>query len=665
MALLWRGGGMPARIATTLVTCTLLVPVAGASAGAEAAGTEAGVATLPGGPRAVVSGELDDLPQGPCRPESEYEANPGFGGQPYGSACRRLRFAYGPIEVRPGQNDSLFHPLAAPRPLAEGYVVRFRADLMEAAGLPAGLPEAPGQAIMAGPVHLHHAVWLSHAFDSDERYVRLAPNLPALPGVPMLASGEERTVIAFPAGYGLPVKADEGWTLLYMLQNMSTQPRQVFITYDLDFVPREEAARLGIVPVKPIWLDVQRRPIHPEAPDRYANPVFNVQQGFGHVDPRTGRRVCSWPRENCARHDPYGAVTPQQGQTLDLSRRPIEVAGADFMVSGIHEGTLVLIGGHLHRGGVRDEVSLVRGGAEKPIFFSDAVYWDPDHPGAAGGAVGSSGFAMTGTGAALGWKVKIRSGDILRLNAVYDSERASWYSAMGIVLAFVATADPHLPAGVDVFDDNNVVLDSEAPAGAVMPPGLSAPCRPQLTGPTRRLCLRGQVTHGPAGAHHGHHGHQGPGSPSPGAPARPGAGSGLSEVPIEGFTFGPADRRIVGSGSGVPQVRVGQTLRFTNLDTAARIPHTVTRCPAPCDGSDPLAGSGSGDPADVMDFDSGEIGYGLFFQSAKGQVGWDPPSGEAVRAGAVYELTPTAAGTYTFFCRIHPWMRGVFEATET
>ena len=649
-------------IAGFLALAVMTALIADSSMAVPAVPDRPEVALLPGGARAVASGALGDIPSRPCQPESEYEFNPRFGGSGYGDACRRLRFAFGPIEVRPGQNDSLFQPLTAPRPLTEGQIVRFKADVVEVGGMPADGPAAPENAIAHGPVHLHHAVWLSHAFNYEQRYVRLAPGFPPLPGAPILASGEERTVIAFPAGYGLPVVADEGWTLLYMLQNMSTQARQVFITYDLDFVEQDDAKQLGIVPVKPIWLDVQRQPVHPDAPDTYANPVFNVQRGFGHYDERTGRRVCSWPRENCARHDPYGGVTPQQGRTTDADGQPIKVRGADFLVTGIHEGTLVLVGGHLHRGGVRNEVSLVRAGVEKPIFFSDAVYWDPARPGAAGGPVGSPDYAMTGTGAGLDWKVKIRSGDILRLNATYDSDRASWYSGMGIVMAFVATADPHLPTGVDVFVDD-VALDPDVPAGAVVPPGMAASCRPRLTGPALRLCLRGQVTHGPATGHH-HPQHVESASPKRELPAGAQPGPRSSEILMQAFTFGSADRRVA-DAAGVPEVEVGQTLRFVNLDTSTRVWHTITRCASPCDDPDPLADGGSGDPGDTMDFDSGEIGYGLFFQSAKGQLGWGPPTAEAVRAGAVFELTPTTPGTYTFFCRIHPWMRGLFRAVES
>ena len=77
---------------------------------------------------------------------------------------------------------------------------------------------------------------------------------------------------------------------------------------------------------------------------------------------------------------------------------------------------------------------------------------------------------MTVTGSPLGWKVKIKPGDKLRINAVYDSQDASWYEDMGIVVAYVAPEDKVKPAGVDVFD-KNVTIDRGVPVKAMTPKG--------------------------------------------------------------------------------------------------------------------------------------------------------------------------------------------------
>ena len=72
-------------------------------------------------------------------------------------------------------------------------------------------------------------------------------------------------------------------------------------------------------------------------------------------------------------------------------------------------------------------------------------------------------------------------------------------------------------------------------------------------------------------------------------------------------------------------MKAGEPFRFWNTDTFLNIWHTVTRCADPCTGATgldyPIADGGSGNPKDNMDFDSTEIGYGVFFSPASGQIG--------------------------------------------
>ena len=65
-----------------------------------------------------------------------------------------------------------------------------------------------------------------------------------------------------------------------------------------------------------------------------------------------------------------------------------------------------------------------------------------------------------------------------------------------------------------------------------------------------------------------------------------------------------------------------------------------------------------------MNFDSSEIGYGLFFTPAKGQIWWGQPIEQSVYNGASWSFTPTKPGVYTFFCRMHPFMRGVIRVVK-
>ena len=582
----------------------------------------------------------------PCTATNAYEAKLW---RSYGSDCVRLHFAFGPILAKPGQNDALIQPVTIEKPAYSGYIVRFRPDLVDETG------QAPDISI----VHLHHATWL---------------NLnPQYGNGPFFAAGEEKTIATFPPGYGLHVGAGDSWALLYMVHNATPNPHVVWITYDVDYIADADAPKHHIVPVKPIWLDVQRQPIAPGANNTPANPVYNVQRGFGHVDSSsfarlntgfndgTGNLVCSWPLENCARHDAYGTVTPQQG--VDMHGK---VAGADWTVTPNLAGTLIGIGGHLHPGGIRDEVSLVRKGVEKPIFVSDAIAWQhpPGDTARAGGPRDSWNFSMGVTGATLGWKVKIKPGDILRLNAVYDSDLASWYENMGIVVAFVAPNDStdvlHGGPGVDIFDQP-VSIEAGFPDTATPTPGWLTPsCHPNdeaAQGPLV-LCIRGQVTHG----------HLREASTFGGAGVLPinakPSNQFVSQIDTVNFTYGTADQGVVGA-TGIPKVHVGKPLTFVNFDTVADIWHTFTSCRQPCSGSyglDYPTAYGVGDK-NGADFDSTEIGYGLFFSPASGQLfGQNKPFDQALRDGAYATFTPAVPGIYTFYCRIHPSMRGVFDA---
>jgi plastocyanin len=101
-------------------------------------------------------------------------------------------------------------------------------------------------------------------------------------------------------------------------------------------------------------------------------------------------------------------------------------------------------------------------------------------------------------------------------------------------------------------------------------------------------------------------------------------------------------------GTSVPTVVKGGSITFENLDAPLGngIWHTITACKAPCN-----QGTGIAFPlADgSIDFDSGQLGVA------------GPPT-----AGRLTWTTPAdlPAGVYTYFCRIHPFMRGGFEVVD-
>src|SRR6478735_2366942 len=122
-------------------------------------------------------------------------------------------------------------------------------------------------------------------------------------------------------------------------------------------------------------------------------------------------------------------------------------------------------------------------------------------------------------------------------------------------------------------------------------------------------------------------------------------------VAVKNFLFKQGDLSMPGAKGLPPVIPAGQPLTFVNDDAGRDIFHTITACKQPCNGAAgiafPLANAGSG----PLGFDSGELGFGpAAFTAASNRKTWQTP-------------TDLGAGTYTYFCRVHPFMRGSFRVT--
>ncbi len=467
----------------------------------------------------------------------------------------RMHYTFGPIAIEPGQNNITFSKGQIPQPREDGWILRIAPNLVR----------KDGKVPPVDVIHLHHGVWLN-----------LAQKDITFPGFPerFVAAGEEKTITVMPSGFGYQYHASDRWLINYMLHNLTAKRDQVWITYDIDFLPATAAAAKTMRPARPVWLDVQNGSTY---------PVFDALKGSG-----TNGRF-TYPDQAI---DPYRGQPAKNTWTAD---RP---------------GMLISAGGHLHPGGLWDDINLTRPGASAPpgskaaqaasgdtvrLFRSEAKYYEP------AGAV-SWDVSMTVT--PLDWRVAVRPGDVLSISTTYDTRRASWYESMGISMVWMVDG----AGGADPFQ--------------------------------QRVDRPGHVTHGhlPENSHHGGKSHDmadmttRADSPAPG------------QIDIIDFIWARGDMSSP-KGAAIPSVRQGGTLKFFNKDAPVGpgIWHTITACKAPCNLETgvayPLADA-------TVQFDSGELGAAG--PPTSGTVEWHTPA-------------DLPAGTYTYFCRIHPFMRGAFR----
>ena len=133
-----------------------------------------------------------------------------------------------------------------------------------------------------------------------------------------------------PAPYAMRYQASDQWILSYMIHNLTKEPDKVWITYDMDFVPDTAPAAKTMKEVKPIWMDVQSGSLY---------PVFDVHKGSG--------------------KDGTFTYPDQDPNAYPGGRRRNEwTANRDL--------TLVSTAGHLHPGGLHDDLWLQRPGASEP-----------------------------------------------------------------------------------------------------------------------------------------------------------------------------------------------------------------------------------------------------------------------------------------------------------
>jgi hypothetical protein len=165
---------------------------------------------------------------------------------------------YGPFPL-PAATDAgpgMIHnqlKFAVERPCLDCFITSFTPDLVYSDGT---------RATMATGAMLHHFV-LTSQFRAD---ATCSNTLLGLAGQRFFASGNERTAIAFPYGYGYRVRWYDSWNLLVDLMNHATAAQTVYIQVTYTYRPPWESVK----PLRPVWLDI----------DQCGDSEYSIPAGF-------------------------------------------------------------------------------------------------------------------------------------------------------------------------------------------------------------------------------------------------------------------------------------------------------------------------------------------------------------------------------------------------
>jgi Stress up-regulated Nod 19 len=165
---------------------------------------------------------------------------------------------YGPYSLPAGSatEPGMIHNqlrLAVARPCLDCYITSFTPDLVYADGT---------RATMDTGAMLHHFV-LTSQWRAD---TTCGGSWLGLAGERFFASGDERTAIAFPGGYGYRVRWYDSWNLLVDLMNHSTTPQTVYVQLTVTYRPSWESVRS----LRPVWLDI----------DQCGDSEYSIPAGF-------------------------------------------------------------------------------------------------------------------------------------------------------------------------------------------------------------------------------------------------------------------------------------------------------------------------------------------------------------------------------------------------
>ncbi len=486
------------------------------------------------------------------------------------NGAQRLTYRIGPFNVIPGQNE-ISNEIIRQKPQVDGWITRIRPDLVYTSG------RVPGVDV----IHLHHGVWANLS-----RPNATTPGLPEL----FVAAGEEKTIMSFPKGYGYQYRASDTWLLNHMIHNLTPVPTQVYMVYEIDFIPRTSPRARGIRPVTPIWMDVQKGS---------AYPVFDVQKGSG----RGGRYTYPDDEPNA-----YGGREARNEWVSDRDGVLVATGGPPASGRPVHRP--LRQAPRARASGGRPAPARTRRAARRRCRAERAARARLQRPPVPleGQVLRAGGSGVLGRGDDR-HAARLEGQDPQGRHAL--DERHLQHQAGGLV-------------GVD--GDHGRLHGRGRPGQEPVPAARELPRPAHPRAPARERQPRRP-------AHR---------------PARPAQAARRRHVPRVRSTSSTSSTR---SATSACPARAacrrwcsrGTALTFRNVDNGRKIYHSLTSCKAPCNRSTgiayPIADG-------TVQFESNTLGSAV--PPATGALEWKTPA----------ELDP---GTYTYFCRIHPFMRGAFR----
>lgn len=315
----------------------------------------------------------------------------GTGGQTSQAAEQTVTIQYGPYSVPGGSeempgstnNQPMFN---VAKPCTNCYITGMVPDLVYADG---------SEANMDTGAMLHHMVLFS-----TPQVDQTCSGFPwSLLGERFFASGNERSPFTASPGYGYYVPANAQWQIVADLMNHMPEARNMYLRFTYTYRPASD----GLLPLTPVWLDVQN----------CASSEYDIPAGYSDTH---------W--------DWTSTVT----------------------------GDLMQIGGHVHGHGINVSAQLVDDGdyicnslavyqEGSPAYPAPVTAGDEGHPAAAA-TMPDEGEPMTDhiidgmTGCAP--VLRINEGETIRLHARYNPDSAHT-GVMGIMMAFVYETTAPVP----------------------------------------------------------------------------------------------------------------------------------------------------------------------------------------------------------------------------